>query len=647
MPTTTARFEHPLRWLLLFAGVHFILSLVAVEVRSGFSNDAMFWGLAGLTTAVVAQAPQPWRSAVVGAVVLSCGTVYLLIGEPISTALGFAVANAGPAIVAGEILRRRLPQGRRIVRMRDIGWLGAAAIAGGLAGSGLGALTQFIAEGSLELSTAATWLMANVVGILVGAPVFLALFSLKAEPPPMPRWVPTLVAVASTAVVVVGSTWASSATSRNFSYLVIVPVMVSAVWLGQRHTALLVGGLALSLAVATGRGVGPFAATDSMFDPLLAAQVFMAVVQFTALVVGVEASRRRDVIAELDGILAATVEGVLVVDDIGVIRHNNAGAEAILAASQGQLIGMELGSLVACEVSDDDESLNLTLAQRVDGSEFWAEVSRGKIFERSGRRRTAVVVRDVTARIETEESVRRIQDEFVSNMTHELKTPLTAIIGFSDWMLSDPDTPNSAEDLEVIRDSALSMKTLIDDILDFKRISGADAATDAVDLGAIVESSVNVVFAAAKDKSIEISLDVGTSTAVLGDVDQLQSAVQNLISNAVKYSNPGGLVRVRLREESGQAVLSVEDEGIGIPEADQENLFVRFFRAGNTGDIHGTGLGLALVRQVVEGHGGSVDLASSLGEGTTVTLRLPATSLVPKEEGSVEPVATKITEPAI
>jgi PAS domain S-box-containing protein len=579
--------------------------------------------------------------------VLSCGTVYLLIGEPISTALGFAVANAAPAIVAGEMLRRRLPQGRRIVRMRDIVWLGAAAIAGGLAGSGLGGLTQLITEGSLQLSSAATWLMANIVGILVGAPVFLALFSLRAEPPPMPRWLPTLVAVASTGVVVVGSTWASSATSRNFSYLVIVPVMVSAVWLGQRHTALLVGGLALSLAAATGRGVGPFAATDSMFDPLLAAQIFMAVVQFTALVVGVEASRRRDVIAELDGILAATVEGVLVVDDIGVIRHNNAGAESILGASHGQLIGMEVGALVACDNGDDDDSLNLTLAKRVDGSEFWAEVSRGKIFERSGRRRTAVVVRDVTARIETEESVRRIQDEFVSNMTHELKTPLTAIIGFSDWMLSDPDTPNSAEDLEVIRDSALSMKTLIDDILDFKRISGAEAASEPVDLGAIVESSVSMVSSAAKEGSVEISVDVGGSPAVLGDEDQLHSAVQNLMSNAVKYSNPGGRVRVRVRHESGQALLTVEDEGIGIPAADQENLFVRFFRAGNTGDIHGTGLGLALVRQVVEGHGGSVDLVSSLGEGTTVTLRLPATSPLPRQKGSLRPVTTKITEPAI
>ena len=96
--------------------------------------------------------------------------------------------------------------------------------------------------------------MASTAGTLVGAPVFLALYSLRAEPPPVLRWVPTLIAGASTSIVVIVSIWGSSVTGRNFSYLVIVPVMVSAVWLGQRHTALLVGGLAVSLAAATSRG---------------------------------------------------------------------------------------------------------------------------------------------------------------------------------------------------------------------------------------------------------------------------------------------------------------------------------------------------------------------------------------------------------
>lgn len=618
--------KHPLRWLLFFIVAHFILSLVAVEVRSGFSGHAMFWGLSGLTAAVVAQAPRRWRGAVVAAVVASCGAVYLMTGVSLWIAMGFAVANGAQAMVAGQLLRRHLPQGRRIVRLGDIGWLGVAAIAGGLTGSGLGGLTHLVSTGSLELSVVGAWFTSNLVGILVGAPVFLAFISLRLEPPPVQRWVPFLVAGASTAIIIAGSTWASSVTGRNLSYLVIVPVMFSAVWLGQRHTALLMGGLALSLAVATGRGVGPFAATDSMFDPLLAAQLFMGVAQLTALVVSVEATRRRDVIAELDGILAATVEGVLVVDDTGTIRHTNAGAETTFAASPGQLLGMTFGSLVPSEDVGDEEILHLTRAERVDGSQFWAEISQGKIYERSGRRRTAVVVRDVTGRIETEERVRRIQDEFVSNMTHEMKTPLTAIIGFSDWMLSESDTPNPVGDLEMIRDSALTMETLIDDILDFKRISGAEGAREPVDLGSIVRASVEAMSQPALARSIEIPVDIDPCPAVLGDSDELQSAVENLVSNAVKYSHPGGEVRVGLQAEGGQVLLTVEDQGIGIPDADQGHLFKRFFRAGNTGDIHGTGLGLALVRQVVERHGGSVTLVSAADEGTQVTVTLPVTA---------------------
>ena len=644
MPTATARPKQPVLWLLLFAAVHFVLSLIAIELRTGLSDDALFWGLSGLTAAVVAQTPRPWRRAVVAAVVLSCGLVSLTMGVSAWTALGFAIANGAQALIAGDLLRRHLPQGRRIVRLRDISWLGGAALAGGFVGAGLGVLTQLATVGSLDPSIFGTWFMANIAGTLVGAPVFLALFSLRAEPPPMPQWVPTLIAGASTAIVVIVSIWASSETNRNFSYLVIVPVMVSAVWLGQRHTALLVGGLAVSIAAATSRGIGPFAATESMFDPLMAAQLFMSVVQLTALTVGVEASRRRDVIAELDAILAATVEGVLVVDDTGTIRHTNAGAESILGASERELIGMKLGPLVPGDVNDE-KSLHLARAQRLDGSEFWAEISRGKIFEGSGRRRVAVVVRDVTGRIETEESVRAIQDEFVSNMTHELKTPLTAIIGFSDWMLSDPDTPNSSEDLETIRDSALSMQELIDDILDFKRISGADAASEPVDLADVIDSSVAVVNPTAVDRSIEVALAVERCPAVMGDADQLQSAVQNLVSNAVKYSNPGGKVRVGLRLVGGQALLSVEDDGIGIPDSDQEHLFERFFRAGNTGDIPGTGLGLALVRQVIERHHGSVALSSVVGDGTQVTVTLPVAAGV--ETSSEEARNEPVPEPAV
>ncbi len=641
MPNKTTHPERVFLLLLVFISGHFLLSLLAIELRNGFSGDSVFWGLAGLSSAVLAQTPIGWRRGFVAGVVASCATSYLIAGASAPVAVGFALANGAQMVVAAHLLRRHLPQGRRIVRIRDIGWLATGAVVSASAGAAVGGLTKWLDSGNLDLAAMGTWFMANAVGILVGAPVVLALFSLKQERPPQQKWVATLAVAGITAVVFTAAMWSSEATARNFSYLVIVPVMISAVWLGQRHTALLVGALAVAIAIGTGRGLGPFAASESAFDPLLAAQLFMSVVQLTALTVGVESSRRRDVIAELDGILAATVEGVLVVDETGTIRHTNAGTEAILAGDQGQIIGQQLSAFVPFGDFGDEAALHLTQAVRLDGSTFWAEVSRGDIHERSGRRRTAVVVRDVTGRIETEEQVRRIQDEFVSNMTHELKTPLTAIIGFSEWLLAEPDSPDLAGDLATIKESALSMKALIDDILDFKRVAGSEGVREAVDLRGVVGSAVEMVGPAAIDRSVEISLRFDASPTVTGDADQLEHAVQNIVSNAVKYSDPGGRIDIVVSEVGQTVVLSVADQGIGIPEADQERLFERFFRAGNTGDIHGTGLGLALVRQVVQRHGGAVDLTSVLGQGTCVSVTLPLPDV-----GAADP-SGKALEPAL
>lgn len=620
-------------WVLAFAAGFFLLSLLAMEARAGLGEDSAFWGLSGLSTAALSQAPRATRSWLAGAVVVSCAVCYVIIGTPLPDAAGLAMANGIQAVLAAGLIRRHLPQGRRIVRLSDIGWLALAAIYGAAAGSGLGALAKWLASGTFEVNGVVTWFAANAVGILVGGPVFFAMISLRREPPPQHRWLPMAAAGAATVLVFAGSTWASTATGRNFSYLLIVPVVVSAVWLGQRHTALLVGGLAIAVAVVTSRGGGPFAATESSFDALLAGQLFMSVVQLTALTVGVESSRRRDGIAELDAILSATAEGVLVIDETRTIRRANASSESILGLSPRDLVGRSLSAFVDLGDTEHSATLHLTKARRDDGSEFWAEISMGDIHERSGRRRTAVVIRDVTSRVEAEEQVRRMQDEFVSNMTHELKTPLTAIIGFSDLILDDLDESTDVAAIETIRDSALSMKALIDDILDFKRVAGASGEVAPVDLRAVVQSALDLVRPSAAERSIEVVVNFEACPPVMGESLQLESAVQNVLSNAVKYSNPGGHVTIDLDELAGSVVLSVVDQGIGIHDADQVRLFSRFYRARNVGEVQGTGLGLALVRQVVEQHGGHVELVSALGRGTRVRITLPA---IDHEAGRLE-----------
>lgn len=642
MPISLPGLSRRLLWTLAFVGAHVALSLVAFRVRA-VGGDAIFWGLSGLSAAVLAQPPTLWRRWLAGGLVLACAISYLIVGASLPMALGFAAANTGQALVAAHVFRRRLPQGRRIVLARHIGWLVVAALGGATAGAAMGGLTFLLATGTIDLGTVGAWFAGNTVGVLVGSPLVLALVSVAKEPPPTQKWAPTLMSGGAIGLVFAIAIWGSGATGRNVSYIVILPLMISAVWVGQRHTAILVGALALAAGAVTIAGAGPFAATISGLHPLLAAQLFMSVVQLTVLTVAVEASRRRDVIAELDAILEATVEGVLVVDETGVIRRANAGGEAILGSPAGGLIGRRLAPLVPVETSDDVATLFLTRARRVDDAPFWAEVSRGEIQELSGRLRSAVVIRDVTGRIETEQRVKQMQDEFVSNMTHELKTPLTAIIGFSDWLLSEPDSPTLNDDLETIRDSAFSMKLLIDDILDFKRVAGAPGERAPVDLAAIVERSMELIRTVAADRSVDIKMTLDDRCLpIAGDADQLDHAVRNLLSNAVKYSKPGGVVTVALQSGEDSVVLSVADQGIGIPQADQVRLFERFFRAGNVGDIQGTGLGLALVRQVVTRHEGTLELSSAVDEGTRVRVTLPARhTALPEPQNSIplHPVA--------
>jgi signal transduction histidine kinase len=271
----------------------------------------------------------------------------------------------------------------------------------------------------------------------------------------------------------------------------------------------------------------------------------------------------------------------------------------------------------------------LVKGQRADGTTFWAEASQGSIAEPSGRHRHALIVRDVTERIEAEARIERLQDEFVSQMTHELRTPLTAILGFSDILLADETLGKGNAELEIIHNSAQTVLEMIDDILAFKRLAAAEAELrqEPIDLQEIAAEAVSMMEGPAKARRIGFVAGLQPTPKIHGDRRQLEQAVRNLISNAVKYSHDGGLVEVSTRAIDHQVVVGVADHGIGIPDEDQTRIFRRFFRAANaeSAGIPGSGLGLVLVREVARAHGGDVALTSALGAGTRVTMSLPIT----------------------
>jgi two-component system sensor histidine kinase SenX3 len=179
-----------------------------------------------------------------------------------------------------------------------------------------------------------------------------------------------------------------------------------------------------------------------------------------------------------------------------------------------------------------------------------------------------------------------------------------------------------------LQNEAQRVSRVVDDLMLLSRMEGEDQpGTESVPVHLIVAQAAERVRGAAQEKDMTVNFgEPARRLSVMGDRRQLVSAVYNLLDNAVKYSRPGSVVEVRGRQEAGWVELSVRDRGIGIPEADLEHIFERFYRVEGARARHvgGTGLGLTVVRHVVGSHGGEVRVESEEGEGSTFVLRLPA-----------------------
>ena len=226
--------------------------------------------------------------------------------------------------------------------------------------------------------------------------------------------------------------------------------------------------------------------------------------------------------------------------------------------------------------------------------------------------------------------VDRAKSEFVSNVSHELRTPLTIINGYLELLtdeLDDQVTETEAEMFDVTARNVTRLRLLIEDLLELNRTEGpATPQLREVDLVAVLEDVVTDVGLSASSRSVSISLDTGDTPAVVrADPGQLHRAVLNLASNAVKFSRDGSEVRVRMVTTGDEVEVTIADDGIGIPTADQAKVGERFFRASNAvaGEVSGTGLGLRIVKSIVDNHHGTFGLQSVEGKGTTVRLRLP------------------------
>jgi signal transduction histidine kinase len=234
-------------------------------------------------------------------------------------------------------------------------------------------------------------------------------------------------------------------------------------------------------------------------------------------------------------------------------------------------------------------------------------------------------LREVTADRELD----RMRDAFVATVSHELRTPLTSISGFLEMMEDEEHGVGETGRtyLEVIRRSTDRLHDLVEDLLLIAQIEArrVELTLDRVDLAALVARSIESCLPRAAEKQVSLELTADSPPFVRGDARRLTQVVDNLVTNAVKFTDAGGAVTVTV-ERAGDAVrLVVADTGVGIPAEEQGQVFSRFFRASTATRqaIPGTGLGLAISRALVEQHGGTIGLESEQGGGTRVTVTLP------------------------
>ncbi|GAB4204575.1 MAG: hypothetical protein OHK0022_29860 [Roseiflexaceae bacterium] len=225
----------------------------------------------------------------------------------------------------------------------------------------------------------------------------------------------------------------------------------------------------------------------------------------------------------------------------------------------------------------------------------------------------------------------RLREQFLATAAHELRTPLTALLGHAQLLRRRITRTGNVDDrdlraLHVMVDQAARLNNIVAALLDLTRLDGGQLRLEPqpLDMVALVRDALDVVIPATRSHTLHLELPDGP-LMIEGDATRLTQMVQHLAGNAIKYSPGGGEIRVRLEHEDALALLTVTDQGIGIPESALPLLFRRFYRAPNAQQISGLGIGLHLIHQIVSMHGGTISVASSEGAGSTFTVQLPAT----------------------
>lgn len=349
----------------------------------------------------------------------------------------------------------------------------------------------------------------------------------------------------------------------------------------------------------------------------------------------------------VESLFRASDDLIVVVDPRGRVVRASAPTEA---AEFAQLFVAEDRAAAAAMLkqtlqSAAPENVELRLAGRrragtpLSVASFALRDRQGRVTGACFIGRDLSEMRDLIARLEEANvKLKELNDaksEFVGMVSHEMKSPLSVILGFADLLLLDEKEPLSGEQrgtLKKVVRRAEGMNEMIGSLLDLTKIETGkiELTLEDVDVAAAVREALDDQSLRAQEKNVTLRADLPEgATTVRADRVLLRRVIENFVTNGIKYNVKGGSLTVGLEMRAEEYTLRFADTGYGLSPEDQERLFGRFFRADAHRDIEGTGLGLSVVKAVVERHGGSIQVESALGEGTTFTVDLPQTPPTP------------------
>jgi len=423
---------------------------------------------------------------------------------------------------------------------------------------------------------------------------------------------------------------------------------------GRRAPMLIAAGLSgaglLLLAILSAAGVMPVSRLTAEMAPVVGAVAMIVALAARAI-------QRRQVQDEAKLRDTAALHQLLTDNASDLItRHTASGTIAfaspasanLMGAAPAELVGLSpamfvhiqdlaaVEEAIALATDGEPQSIQFRLRHK-DGSYLTVEmrcqpVEDGIIAVTRDISALKKIEVDLTAARDAAEEVSRAKSRFLANMSHELRTPLNAIIGFSDIMRQEILGPMGNERYReyagLIRDSGQHLVDLISDLLDMSKIEAGKFAIDAkpFELGALIEECLNMVRVTADNAGVILARDLAEELpSLIADRRALKQSLINLLSNAIKFTPAEGRVTVAAHNDGDALLLQVRDTGVGIPEKDLARIGRPFEQVeGDLQRMHkGTGLGLSLVKALAELHGGEMQIDSALGDGTTVSLRLP------------------------